>query len=145
MSRWILRSFAPALVTLTVLGSGQFAGAIGYYNLPGNAWQWSGHGFSGGYHAPLVLGPIVGNSSHWPNVHRQPYAPNPYACAPYCGGSGGCDHEMNGANMQEPTRLMPSEGLEAEPVMQQPATVPAGAMPPEASPRSSSLVRPVKY
>jgi hypothetical protein len=32
--------------------------AIGYWNLPGNHWQWCGCGYGPGYHAPMVLGPV---------------------------------------------------------------------------------------
>ena len=83
--RFIRLRFTSVLTTLIVLGSGTVVGATGYWNLPGTFCQWSGYGFGGGYHAPLMLGPITYECLSTPNDVRLPYAPNPYACAPYYG------------------------------------------------------------
>ena len=32
--------------------------AAGYWNMPGTFAQRAGHGYGGGYHAPLILGPV---------------------------------------------------------------------------------------
>jgi hypothetical protein len=77
-----------SLATLAVLAGSQIADAAGYWNVPSTFCQWCGCGFGGGYHAPLILGPPTCDCFAGPNEVRVPYAPNPYACAPYC--NGGC-------------------------------------------------------
>ena len=81
-----LVSLAGAIASIVVLAGASAVSAMGYWNLPGNCCQWCGCGYSGGYHAPFVLGPINGGCCEAWNEVRLPYAPNPYACAPCHGG-----------------------------------------------------------
>jgi hypothetical protein len=39
--------------------------------------QRTGHGFGGGYHAPLMLGPVKFDGWHLANNVRLPYSPAP--------------------------------------------------------------------
>lgn len=75
-----------AVAGLAISGKAQ---ATGWWNMPGTFCQWNGCGFGGGYHAPLVLGPMTHECWEGPNEVRMPQAPNPYACAPY--GNCGCN------------------------------------------------------
>ena len=106
---------------IAVFTSSSVASAMGYWNLPGNFCQWCGCGFSGGYHAPYVLGPINGGCCEAWNEVRMPYAPNPYACAP-CN-SGGCGGYSRG--MESPT-VMP---MEPQPTVVPQAMAPAATGP----------------
>jgi len=112
-----------------VLGSAAVASATGYWNMPGTFCQWSGHGFGGGYHAPLVLGPPTCECWSGPNEVRLPYAPNPYACSPDYGNGGEC-----GCGGSEPTMMSPGV---------QPAPVQRPVMP-EAARRSTLFTAPVQ-
>ncbi|MFO0790037.1 MAG: hypothetical protein U0805_11325 [Pirellulales bacterium] len=139
------RAVLCALCAMVALSAENTASGIGYFNMPGNSWQWCGHGFAGGYHAPFVLGPVTGECTPGVNLHRQAYAPNPYACAP-CYAGGGC--ERNEGSLQEPTALLPNSAPSAVPsqssserLMAPRATTPQR----ELLPRSSLLMRPVKY
>jgi hypothetical protein len=60
--------------------------AAGYWNVPGTIAQRQGHGFGGGYHAPLILGPVTFDGWLLPNHVRLPYAPAPSCCYAH-----GCD------------------------------------------------------
>jgi len=94
-----VRGLAVAFALVVVFGYPRFVSAVGYYNMPGDFCQWTGHGFSGGYHAPLVLGPVRFDRAIFPNVTRVPQSPNPYGCAPYCGYGGGCGGDIAGATV----------------------------------------------
>ncbi len=118
-----------ALVLWAALGSADSVGATGYWNVPGNFYQWCGCGYGGGYHAPLVLGPITYECLSAPNDVRLPCAPNPYACAPDCGYGGGC-----GCVGSEPTRMSP--GVQPAPAQQQ--------VMPETTRRSTLFIAPVQ-
>ncbi len=61
------------------------AGAAGYWNMPGTHAQRSGHGFGGGYHAPLILGPVRCDGWGLGGPVRVPHSPLPYY------GCGSCD------------------------------------------------------
>ena len=118
-----------ALALWASLGSADSVGATGYWNLPGSFCQWSGHGFGGGYHAPLALGPITYECLSGPNEVRLPCAPNPYACAPYYGNGGGC-----GCGGSQPTMISP--GVQPAPARHQ--------VMPEATRRSTLFIAPVQ-
>lgn len=89
----VRQRFWPGLMCVVLVAAlsvgTKSADAVGYFNMPGDFCQWAGHGFSGGYHAPFVLGPVRTDHAVYPNVTRLSRAPNPYACAPYCGVAGG--------------------------------------------------------
>jgi hypothetical protein len=56
--------------------------AVGYWNMPGSFCQCIGCGFGGGYHAPLVLGPVSCDGWLGINERRLPYPPTPYSHTP---------------------------------------------------------------
>src|SRR4051812_3360567 len=90
----VRRSFTTFLVALMLaaIANSRTAQATGYWNMPGTFCQWCGCGFGGGYHAPLVLGPLTHECFEGPNEIRMAQAPNPYGCAqPGGGGYGGCN------------------------------------------------------
>jgi hypothetical protein len=119
VTRSLVRNIWLAAAGLViVLVAGAAANAAGYWNLPGNLCQWCGCGFSGGYHAPFVLGPHTHDCLTKWNETRLPCAPNPYACAPYCGNgmaSGFAPNpQMNEPAMSQPPAVMPTEQVEPE-------------------------------
>jgi hypothetical protein len=117
----VRRSFTTVLVALTLvaIANSRTAQATGYWNMPGTFCQWCGCGFGGGYHAPLVLGPLTHECFEGPNEIRIAQAPNPYACAPYGGGGcGGCN--CTGSAMGPAT----PQQQQSQPEMIQPATNP---------------------
>jgi hypothetical protein len=79
---------AAAIVAIWVLHhSSKTAEAAGYWNVPSNFCQCVGCGCGGGYHAPLVLGPM--SCSGWcaKNHYRLPHAPAPcHGCGHWGGG-----------------------------------------------------------
>jgi hypothetical protein len=62
------------------------AEAAGYWNVPSNFWQCAGCCCGGGYHAPLVLGPMSCRGWCAKNHYRLPHAPAPCYGGGYCGG-----------------------------------------------------------
>lgn len=128
--RLVRTGLFPALAIVFALAGANAASATGYWNLPGNMCQWCGCGMSGGYHASFVLGPPTGGCLAPWNETRLPNAPNPYGCAPYCGGS------TNGGYGPPMERI---EGPPAQlPAPQEPET-------PEAHRRPLIFQAPVQY
>jgi hypothetical protein len=85
----VVRRFSFVVVTSAIcllqVGS-QPVEAAGYWNVPSNFCQCAGCGFGGGYHAPLVLGPMSCHGWCAKNHYRLPHAPAPcYGCG-HCGG-----------------------------------------------------------
>ena len=72
-------------VVLSAVGAEQVC-AAGYWNMPGTFAQRTGHGYGGGYHAPLMLGPVRCDGWGLGTPVRLPCAPSPY-CG--CGSHGG--------------------------------------------------------
>jgi hypothetical protein len=126
VSRRAVITFVIALAFAS-LANLQPTQATRYWNMPGTFCQWNGCGFGGGYHAPLVLGPLTHECWSGPNEVRLSSAPNPYACAPYAEGCG--------CGASEATRIAPA----IQPVPVQPPTSP------EATRRSPLFVAPVQY
>jgi hypothetical protein len=62
--------------------------AAGYWNVPGTFAQRAGHGYGGGYHAPLLLGPVCCDGWHLGTPTRLPCAPTPYYGCGECGDYG---------------------------------------------------------
>jgi hypothetical protein len=119
------RLIAVFAVLLAATCAGQ-AQAAGYWNMPGTHAQRAGHGYGGGYHAPLILGPIQCDGWHLGMPVRLPSAPSPYYG---CGSYGDC------GQMAEATSSMESVV---------PTTAPAPApMPSAAVPTESRTVDPV--
>lgn len=102
--------FTAALLASALIPTS--AGAVGYYNLPGNFCQCFGYGKGAGYHAPLVLGPISQHGWCSDNLRRLPYPP-----APHCNWSDGseCGCAVGEPSMLEPT-VAPTEAPLPTPV-----------------------------
>jgi hypothetical protein len=83
-------SFYSAVVSIVIAGAASCpsAGAVGYWNMPGTYFQYSGYGFGPGYHAPLVLGPVRCDGWLGMGVRRLPYSPT--ACQAACPGCDTC-------------------------------------------------------
>lgn len=70
--RVIILAIATAVVASPAFGAG-------YYNLPTSLPQYMGMGFGPGYHAPMVLGPMMKAGTAAQPVKRVPAAPaSPY-------------------------------------------------------------------
>lgn len=120
MARQIIRfGFAGTLAMAALLAEASLTNATGYWNVPSNTGQWWGHGFGGGYHARLMLGPVTHEYLYPPNDMRLPHAPNPHACAPCYGG---CGNAFPSTGMDGPTMMEPVSSPEALP---QPIVAPA--------------------
>ncbi len=86
-----------------------------YWNMPGTLMQRTGHGFGGGYHAPLMLGPIrcdVGGSS---NVMRLPCAPAPYCGCGSCSDCADCGRMIEAPSSMEGVVPTPAPQAVAQP------------------------------
>jgi hypothetical protein len=101
------RPLAVLVVAVTCLLIAGDAQATGWWNMPGTFCQWNGCGFGGGYHAPLVLGPLTHECWEGPNEVRMPQAPNPYSCSPCYGATNGCG-SCNQAIGTAPTQASPA-------------------------------------
>lgn len=110
-----------AVVFATILGAActEQARAAGYWNMPGTHAQRAGHGYGGGYHAPLILGPVRCDGWYLGTPVRLPCAPSPF-CG--CGTCGDCER------MVEATSSIDSFVPTTSPV---PASAPAAAAPVE--------------
>lgn len=73
--------------------------AAGYWNMPGTLSQRAGHGYSGGYHAPFILGPIKLDGWGAPNEVRLPCAPAPTCCC--CSNNCDCGRMLESPSMME--------------------------------------------
>ncbi len=130
-----------AMATMLVLAAGTGpVRAGGYWNMPGTLSQRTGHGYSGGYHAPFILGPIRFDGWGSSNEVRWP-------CAPCCS----CPHaycrECN-TTLDTPSTLEGTVPTAKVPVVAQPAqSPPAAPLVPDATqiaapaPRGHSLIR----
>ena len=92
-----IRCLSLAVATWFVAIYASPAGAAGYWNVPSNFWQCAGCGCGGGYHAPLVLGPMSWHGWCSKNHYRLPHAPA--TCY-------GCGHR--GGGFEQPTILEPA-------------------------------------
>ena len=141
MRCWRSMVFVLILAAIVLLGVAvRPAGAIGYWNLPGNVCQFVGCGYGPGYHAPMVLGPNQCNGCLSLHEVRLPYTPRP----PYeaCGScqcatcACGCEAALPAAQVQPPTVVpvtMPAPATKSQsfapPAYHQPI-FPAFAAPP---------------
>ncbi len=122
------------IALVVALGSARRVDAVGYWNLPGTWSQYFGHGFSGGYHACYMLGPIPLDAWRSRNEVRLPCAPNPYACAPYANGSANRNY---GCELDHPS-MMPENVVPA--TAPDPAPAPAAA--PDPAPAAAAPAKP---
>lgn len=83
-------------VVLFMLAIAAPAFGSGYWNVPSSCWQNMGFGCGGGYHAPLVLGPVNCREAFRHNHFRLPYAPSPPPCA-------GCSESFAAPSVLEQT------------------------------------------
>jgi hypothetical protein len=128
------RSLISCLVVVSAAVFGvvcsQQTWAAGYWNVPGTFAQRAGHGYGGGYHAPLILGPIRCDGWGLGTPTRLPCAPSPYYG---CGGYGDCGRTVEATSSMEgvvPTAMpvptpMPSAAAPFETRTVEPAPAPA--------------------
>ncbi len=89
MRRQVLSLYLAVFCAIAWSASGsKLAQGAGYWNVPSNFGQRTGHGFGGGYHAPWILGPIQHDGCYWGKPTRLPYAPTPYYGCTSCDGGG---------------------------------------------------------
>jgi hypothetical protein len=147
-----------AVVWAVVFGAvcGERALAAGYWNIPGTFAQRTGHGYGGGYHAPLILGPLQHDGWGLGAPVRLPYAPSPYyGCGCYgdCGQMVEATSSMEGvvptsvpAPIPAPSAAAPVDTRTVEPVPV-PATTPEVAVQapqPAPEPAGEQVVEPVR-
>jgi hypothetical protein len=111
MRRRRLKSFFVVAAMMIGTLSAEYASAGGYWNMPGTLSQRAGHGYSGGYHAPFLLGPIKLDGWGAPNEVRLPCSP-----VPICGCSSGCAGCDCYGMMSEPSTIeetVPTAGAQA--------------------------------
>ncbi len=85
MRRYYLIAIATVAMTVAIGAEGRQAVlAGGYWNMPGTLPQRVGYGYSGGYHAPFILGPMKFDGLRAPNEIR-------LRCAPCCCCTYACD------------------------------------------------------
>ncbi len=126
MRRQVLSLYLAVLCAFVGSVSGnEPAQGAGYWNVPSNFGQRTGHGFGGGYHAPWMLGPIQHDNWRWGKPIRLPYAPTPYY------GCASCD---NGGRFAESPSVMEGDVPTAPVAWPQPATAPVGTRPVELAP-----------
>jgi hypothetical protein len=91
-----------AVVFAVVFGAAdpELVRAAGYWNVPGTVAQCIGHGYGGGYHAPLILGPIRCDCWGLGTLVRLPCAPSPYYGYGSCG-AGECGRMVEGTSSME--------------------------------------------
>ena len=123
------------------------ARAAGYWNMPGTYAQRAGHGYGGGYHAPLLLGPVCCDGWHLGMPVRLPCAPSPYYG---CGNCGDCGQIVEATSSMEgvvPTATpaqtpMPSAAAPVEMRTVEPTPVPTPE--PAAESTVEQVVEPVR-
>ncbi len=109
-----------AVATMLVLSAGTGpVRAGGYWNMPGTLSQRTGHGYSGGYHAPFILGPIRFDGWGSSNEVRWP-------CAPCSSCARACCSDCN-ATLDTPSTLEGTVPTAKLPVVAQPAATPPAA------------------
>src|SRR5436190_10778379 len=86
--RKLMAFLAVVFAVVLEAGDTEPARAAGYWNVPGTVAQCIGHGYGGGYHAPLILGPIRCDCCGLGTPVRLPCAPSPYYG---CGSFGGSE------------------------------------------------------
>lgn len=124
MCRRDLAAFAMMAATLAIGAAGaRQAWAGGYWNMPGTLSQRSGHGYSGGYHAPFILGPIKLDGWGAPNEVRLPCAPAP-CCAHACACSCECGRMFEATSTMEGAVPTAAPPVAAQP-LQAPTVAPA--------------------
>jgi hypothetical protein len=135
------------------------APAAGYWNVPGTVAQCMGHGYGGGYHAPLILGPIRCDCWGLGTPVRLRCAPSPYYGYGSCGG-GECGRLVEATSSMEsvvptiaptqaprPTAATPIETRTVEPAESAQATTSESAVQdpePEIAPPAEQIVEPLR-
>jgi hypothetical protein len=76
--RHLIRLFGVVFAVILSAACTEQSLAAGYWNMPGTHAQRTGHGYGGGYHAPMILGPLRCEGWHLGSPVRLPYAPAPY-------------------------------------------------------------------
>src|SRR3954454_14653009 len=112
--------------------------AAGCYNTPSNFCQCIGCGCGGGYHAPLVMGPVTCDRFFARNQVRLPYAPCATCSSGGCNGGSDSPTTMEGfvssgaAKHGTPRmdRSTAKQNIEHLPVMPKPTVAPIAPTPP---------------
>jgi hypothetical protein len=147
-----------AVVSAVVFGAARIeqAQAAGYWNVPGTFAQRAGHGYGGGYHAPLILGPVRCDGWGLGAPTRLPSAPSPYYG---CGSYGDCGRVVEAPSSMEgvvptavpaptpmPSAAAPVETRPAEPAPAPTATPEVVGQAPEPAPEPAveQVVEPVR-
>ena len=164
MRRQVLGAYVLLMssIVLSALGSAELQ-AAGYWNVPSNLGQRTGHGFGGGYHAPWVLGPVEHGYCTCGKPTRLPCAPTPYYGCSSCDDTGRfieAPSALDGvvptapASWAQPTMAAPVESRAAEPAPEvvtepmlpepEPIVVPAiqPTVEPRVEPTAESTVEP---
>lgn len=120
-----------AAIAAAALGAVQLR-AAGYWNVPSNLGQRTGHGFGGGYHAPWVLGPVDHDCWNCGKPTRLRCAPTPYYGCSSCSDAGRfieAPSALEGAvpttpaSWPQPVMAAPQEPTVTEPRAVEPAPV----------------------
>ena len=128
--------------------------AAGYWNVPGTFAQRAGHGYGGGYHAPLILGPVRCDGWGLGTPVRMPCAPSPYYG---CGSYGDCGQMVEATSSMEsvvpttvtsqaptPAAAVPAETHPVEPVPATTSEVVVRDPEPAIEPAAEQVVEPVR-
>ena len=128
--------------------------AAGFWNMPGTHAQRAGHGYGGGYHAPLILGPIQCDGWHLGTPVRLPCAPSPYYG---CGDCGNCGQIVEATSSMEgvvpttapgptptPSAAAPVEMRTVESIPGAPSEVEVQTPAPAVEPTVERVVEPVR-
>jgi hypothetical protein len=125
--RWRELAVLIAMAGILVLGAVSVASvrAAGYWNVPGTHAQRAGHGYGGGYHAPLILGPVRYDAWSLGAPVRLPCAPSPYYACGNCGDCGRCGQMVESPSSMEgfvpttaPATTFDRGNLEPEPAVE---------------------------
>lgn len=151
MRRYNLITIGVVAATVAIAAPGGNAvWAGGYWNMPGTLSQRAGHGYSGGYHAPFILGPIKLDGWGAPNEIRLPCAP----CCCCCNYACGCDGSMEVGTkiegavsvppaVQQLPQGVPQETTQAAEQVSPPAAAESSAEPPIEAGQSEPPARPI--
>jgi hypothetical protein len=120
-SRWMNWLSAFAVAGIGIVSTANVR-ASGYWNMPGTHEQWAGHGYSGGYHAPFILGPHRFDGWHKWNEVRWPHAP----VSSLCGAYSLCSSYDCGRMIEEPSAVegVVPTSVAPEPLPQAPVEAP---------------------
>ena len=152
--RNLMVCLAAVFAVLLAATCAEQARAAGYWNMPGTCAQRAGHGYGGGYHAPLMLGPVRCDGWGLGTPVRLPCAPSPYYG---CGDCGDCGRTVEATSSMEsvvptavpaptpmPSAAAPVETRTVEPIPATTSEAVVQAPEPTAEPAVEQVVEPVR-